>query len=62
MFIGFQNLKDEQKKKAARLTAKAGLSFWDVSHIWFLDGTYPAVVLRFPSGVDALIQPSADII
>jgi hypothetical protein len=56
MFIGFQNLTDEQKKKAARLAALVGHDFFIASHIWYLDGEYQAIVLRFKTGVDVLIH------
>jgi hypothetical protein len=58
MLKGFQTLTDKQKVKAAHLAAKAGHDFFIASHIWYMDGEYPAVVLRFKTGVDALIQPT----
>jgi hypothetical protein len=56
MFKGYQDLAEDERAKAARMTALAGLSFHDAAYIWFFEGEFQAVALRLHSGVNVLVH------
>lgn len=57
MLKGFQTLTKNEQVAAACIAAKAGHDFFVASHIWYA-AEAEAVLLRFKSGVDALIAPT----